>query len=216
MKLLLIPLLTVITLPNAVNALPFRNDLQFKTNIGTKILIKGNTVKSQYYSSSDLIPFIKNIQKKWDEINKQKFRDLEQTINKERTYIASYAKGEELDRNDPDYAAKERAFIKGKIAVFKKRQESLMKKNADKLSETNNHIKIISEDSNKIHVVNLSFSPINIDLNNNRSIADKEFISCINPILSEDIRSLWAKYGLIEEIKDKREKKICEKYAKFK
>ena len=63
MKLLLIPLLTVITLPNVVNALPFRNDLQFKTNIGTKILIKGNTVKSQYYSSSDLIPFIKNIQK---------------------------------------------------------------------------------------------------------------------------------------------------------
>ena len=216
MKLLLIPLLTVISLPNAVNALPFRNNLQFKTNIGTKILIKGNTVKSQYFSSSDLIPFIKDIQKKWDEINKQKLRDLEKTINKERTYITSYAKGEELDRNDPDYAAKERAFIKGKIAVIKRRQESLMKKNADKLAETNNHIQIISEDPNKIHVVNLSFSPINIDLNNNRSNADIESISCINPILSEEIRSLWEKYGLIEEIEDKREKKICEKYAKFK
>ena len=44
MRKLFIPLLAAIALPTAVNAFPFGNNLEFKNDIGTKYLIKGDAV----------------------------------------------------------------------------------------------------------------------------------------------------------------------------
>ena len=54
MKRLLLPLLGALALPTAVNAFPFGNNLEFKNDIGTKTLIKGNTVYSEYLTVEDL------------------------------------------------------------------------------------------------------------------------------------------------------------------
>ena len=46
MKRLLFPLLAALALPTAVNAFPFGKNLEFKNDIGTKTLIKGDAVYS--------------------------------------------------------------------------------------------------------------------------------------------------------------------------
>ena len=56
MKRLLLPLLAALALPTAVNAFPFLKNLEFKNDIGTKVLIRGDNVKSVYLTKNELIP----------------------------------------------------------------------------------------------------------------------------------------------------------------
>ena len=60
MKRLLLPLLAALALPTAVNAFPFLKNLEFKNDIGTKVLIRGDNVKSVYLTKNELIPEIQS------------------------------------------------------------------------------------------------------------------------------------------------------------
>ncbi len=81
-----------------------------------------------------------------------------------------------------------------------------------------------TEQSIKIHAVNLSFDPILIDLNRNQKIQSTVNLTCVNQQLKSELRDAWYKYyplgqlGNPSEIKDYFRKKnftICKKYAKF-
>ena len=55
MKRFLIPLLTALSIPAAVNALPFGGDIVEKTDIGEKYIVKKSTVKTNSYNWSSYL-----------------------------------------------------------------------------------------------------------------------------------------------------------------
>ena len=71
----------------------------------------------------------------------------------------------------------------------------------------------------EIHKISVNFTPIYIDLNDNKEVGDDELIYCFNPALDKKYREAWIngsdkykkKYfnnGLLMD-------KVCKKYAKF-
>ena len=55
MKRLLLPLLAALALPTAVNANPFSKDITFKTPLGEKYIIKGQSINRMNMNQDDFI-----------------------------------------------------------------------------------------------------------------------------------------------------------------
>ena len=215
MKRLLLPLLAALALPIAVNAFPFGKNLQFKNDIGTKYLIKGDAVYSNYLSSKDLVSPINKYQEDRYKTTRKLFNASLDEKREFGGYLRPYAEGGALAKNKN--ASKQLKFWKEKMDEADKDMDEIMsiEKKDSKLTKENLELLKTSENI-KIHAVNLKFQPILIDLNNNQSVEQEITISCLNPELSREIRQLWIDYYPLKGGEGERQLAICKKYAKFK
>ena len=201
MNFRLFPLIAVIALPTAVNAFPFGNDVQIENTVGEKILIKGKTVSTKNLNKGDLINLI--------DINIAKIKKNIEWDNKQIKWYEKMFK--EYGR---DY------YIQGKneqLGWLKEKEtkiSKLLEKKSSIIKDVNN--------SDLIHVVSIDFTPVYIDLNNQKRVGAAEKIYCLNPLLVKekiDYQQTWLdqssdsekelfKNGLLLE-------KVCKKYAKF-
>jgi len=224
MTRLLLPLLAALALQTPVNAFPFGKNLEFKNDIGTKTLIKGNAVYSEYLTVEDLKTATNDYWNNSFFSRMKRRRSLESERMDYEKKFNMYSQGGILEKSE--YAPSQLALYKKKIGEV----EKAIKDNEEAQSAENKLIKqtlnnLDTEQSIKIHAVNLSFDPILIDLNKNQKIQSTVNLTCVNQQLKPELRDAWYKYyprgqkGLPLEIRDYYLKKnftICKKYAKFK
>jgi len=215
MKRLLLPLLAALALPTAVNAFPFGKNLQFKNDIGTKYLIKGDAVYSNYLSSKDLVSPINKYEKDRLATTSVLFNNKLDEKREIGGYIRPYAEGGVLAKNE--HASERLNYWRERMDEIDKDMDEIIsiKKKISKRNKENLELLKTSENI-KIHAVNLKFQPILIDLNNNQSVKQEITISCLNPELSKEIRQLWIDYYALKGAEGERQLAICKKYAKFK
>tara|TARA_B100000963_G_C22430273_1_gene581813 strand:- start:18 stop:665 length:648 start_codon:yes stop_codon:yes gene_type:complete len=215
MRKLFIPLLAAIALPNAINAFPFGKNLEFKNDIGTKYLIKGDAVYSKYLVAEDLKKAIKNFQSEafdlyWDKTQYEK-KGKKSDMDSYKLYV----KGGLLEKVKD--AEETRIFWKNSAEQHDLAIKEIEKKYVERNNEAKKSLEKLEDDQTiKIHAVNLSFNPILIDLNNNQSVEQEITISCLNQELSEEIRQIWIDYYPLKGGEGERQLAICKKYAKFK
>ena len=156
MKRLLLPLLSVLALPTAVNAHLFSNDLTVKTPLGEKYIIKGKSIQRENYTQEDFIngaaslfeskkinnTEIKKLEEKIDEINAIGYindllyqecvdkRPFYFTLNKEsRNYIENCRKkSNNLYGMNKERREIERKPFEDEIVKIKLKISKLMKK----------------------------------------------------------------------------------------
>ena len=214
MKHLILILLATIALPSEINAFPFGKNLEFKNDIGTKYLIKGDAVYSKYLTSEDLKVSIKKSIKK----QMKMFVDLDSYYLDEKDFtissIENYSKGGILARVKG--ASESLEYWKGRlIKIENDIEDNIKSKNLVKRLEQLN-LELLEENKDiKIQAVDLSFKPILIDLNNNKTVQKTTILSCLNPDLTVDGKNLWINYYPLNGGEGERESAICEKYAKF-
>ena len=215
MKRLLLPLLAALALPTAVNAFPFGKNLEFKNDIGTKTLIKGDAVNSEYLVVEDLKKAIENFQSSafdlyWDKTQYEK-KEKASDMN----YYKMYAKGGYLEKAED--AEQKSIRWKNRAEEHDLEINKIKKKYDERNNEAKKSLeKLEDEQSIKIHAVNLSFSPILIDLNKNQTIQSKVKLTCFNPQLTKELYDTWLDYYPAFGGESERELAICKKYAKFK
>ena len=215
MKRLLLPLLTAIALPTVVNAFPFGNNLEFKNDIGTKYLIKGDAVYSKYLTSEDLKVSIKKSMQK----SMRTFTDLDSYNFDQKEFavrsVKNYSKGGILSK--VKNASKSLEYWKGRVTQIDKDIEDNIKAKELVKSLEQINLKLLDENKDiKIQAVDLSFQPILIDLNNNKIVQQTIKLTCLNPNLTATGSNLWVKYHPLNGGEGERELAICKKYAKFK
>ena len=210
MKRLLLPLLVAITLPTAVNAFPFWNDVKIKNDVGEKILVKGTSVVSSNKTFQDLIPLITTY---WDEAIEEEISHEDRSrLKREQESLAFYKR-----RRYGKLIEIQTSILESAMDRVKKSDDRLEYKRSSKESLVR-QIKQIELDNTvpQINIINVLFKPISIDLNKNKTVLNQIYYSCFNPELKEEVKVLWRSYDLsIEEYNTDLYKKICEKYAKF-
>ncbi len=112
MKRLLIPLLASLALPTAVNAFPLGNNLEFKNDIGTKTLIKGNAVYSEYLTVEDLETAINDYWNDSYDLSSKKWTSLERKRMDYEKKFNMYSQGGILEKST--YAPSQLAFYEKK------------------------------------------------------------------------------------------------------
>tara|TARA_Y100000589_G_scaffold256710_1_gene245915 strand:- start:24 stop:665 length:642 start_codon:yes stop_codon:yes gene_type:complete len=213
MKRLILSFLTILALPTAINAFPFGNDVEIKNKVGEKILIKGKTVSTNNLNKNDLINLIdKKILfiKEGIEDNKKNVKYYEEQVKwyKDRIGFGKfYVEG--VDRQNESL----------------NRQNTWLKEKKNKLTQLLNQKSSIIQDTNNpdlIHIVSVDFTPVYIDLNNQKRVGTDEKIYCLNKELSKEkinYQQIW-----IDQSSDSKKQlfknglllsKVCKKYAKF-
>ena len=215
MKRLLLPLLAALALPTAVNAFPFGKNLQFKTDIGTKILIKGDAVYSEYLTIEDLKKGINNYQMdNFDLYRRQSSYEKEQRKS-DLTFLKYYTKGGFLE-NAKD-AEEKRQYWENSVEEHDLALKKFEKEYKERKETADFYFKKLNEEQLiKIQAVNLSFKPVLIDLNNNQTIQSEAKLTCFNPQLSKETKDIWLNYYRYHGGESERELAICKKYAKYK
>ena len=215
MKRLLLPLLAALALPTAVNAFPFGKNLEFKNDIGTKTLIKGDSVYSEYLVVEDLKKSISNYKRvNFDLYEKQRSSKKLRRDNALNS-LKYYEKGGILE--DEKDAKESKQYWENTA----KEHDLALKNLEKKFNEINNEANLSLEKLNKdqfikIHAVNLSFMPVLVDLNNNQTIQSEVNLTCFNSQLTKELREIWLNYYEYVGGESERELAICKKYAKFK
>ena len=210
MKRLLLPLLTALALPTAVNAFPFGNDVQTVDDVGRKTLVKGSSITTSKKTFEDLYPLIINY---WNnQIEKEKMHRSRATLTKEKESMELYKKW------------KNKKLIELQKYSLNKATQDV--KESDKRLEENINIKKrgmkeiaeikADETSPEIHVINVLFRPINIDLNRNKTVLPQMYYSCLNPELKFTVKNKWRIYDPeFKEYSNDLYTKVFNKYAKF-
>ncbi len=190
-RLLLIPLLLTFT--------GCSSNLIIKNNVGEKILIKNSTIESQNFKKDDLIKLID-----------RRIKGIDSTVifEQERAEWASNMI-EEFNK----YESKFYNDYRNKTFI-----------NIDKLKEErinilNYKFALLENNSDITHKISLSFTPIFIDLNNNKEVRKNKKIYCFNPILEKQYLDLW--FDLSTESEKEllssglNFSEVCSKYAIF-
>ena len=212
MKRLLLPPLAAIALPPDVNAFPFFKNLEFKNDIGTKVLIRGDNVKSVYLTKNELIP---EIQSFIDQTFRREWRKEKEALEGKKREEDWLVRGKNFFSKDVKEFKRKEIVRYEKEAEDAKRKRETISRNGYKAI---NKIRELDDKEFKIHVANLSFQPITIDLNGNKTIGSNKQVSCFNPNLKPEIERIWEYYSLKIRTIDNyaRQIAICKKYAKFK
>ena len=202
MKCLLLPLIAAITLPTAVNAFPFGNNVQIENNVGEKILIKGKTVLTKDFYKKDLITLI------------------EKNLNQLENYTF-YEEMENKYKIDYEYCDSFPFKCYGTMNKFY--EESLDKyyelniKHKKEILNYKNYKKALVHDKSDMgikHKISVDFTPVYIDLNNVKTVGKTEKIYCFNPLLNEKFKQIWIKESKKGQFNFRMEF-IKKKYAKF-
>ena len=132
-------------------------------------------------------------------------------------------------KSEEDWLVRGKNFFSKDVKEFKRKEIVRYEKEAEdakiKRETTSrngykaiNKIRELDDKEFKIHVANLSFQPITIDLNGNKTIGSNKQVSCFNPNLKPEIERIWEYYSLKIRTIDNyaRQIAICKKYAKFK
>ena len=218
MKRLLLPLLAALALPNAVNAFPFGNDVTIENTIGEKILIKGKTISTENLKKNDLINLIeKNIRNKKELKSKResygdrrkkdyfKYKDQCDTKGYNSHWCSQSLMNQAKNHWENTLIRVDK--IEGQISALENLKSSIIK-------DVNN--------PNLIHIISIDFTPVYIDLNNQKKVGAAERIYCLNQALAKEkinYSQTWIdqssdsdkelfKKGLLLN-------KVCKKYAKF-
>ena len=159
MKRLILSFLTILALPTAIYAFPFRNDVEIKNAVGEKILIKGKTVSTNNLNKGDLIKLIdKNtrntkdlklkIESSADRWKKDYFKYKDECDRKGyNTFWCSQSlMNQSKNFWEDDLIRVEE--VKGQISVLENLKLSIIK-------DANNR--------DLIHIVSIDFTPVYID-----------------------------------------------------
>ena len=210
MKRLLLPLLAAIALPTAVNAFPFGNDVKITDDVGRKTLVKGSSVTTSNKRFKNLEPLI--IQYLDNQIGKEKMHSSRETLKKEEKSMKFYK--ERRFRDLIEIQTRVLAPATQEVEASDKRLE----KNIDNKKRVMKEIEKIKADTTMpdIHVINVFFKPIDIDLNNNKTVLPQMYYSCLNPKLKFEVKNKWRAYDPeFKEYFNEVYTKVCNKYAKF-
>ena len=204
-RLLLAPLLFFLT--------SCSNDLTIKSNIGEKLLIKRSTISFDKKSYVDLIKIVEaNIEKDISKENEnseyyRKRLPIEQGYLQARISRGSSRELIRLTKESIDSYTRKIKESDNKIFNIKEKGKSLI----NDIEEKSSNYKLP-----EVHVLDISYQPIAVDLNNKKTVLLYEYVSCFNPNLNNEIKDFWKKNDnslrepyLLSSIK------ICDKYAKF-
>ena len=197
-RLLIAPLLLALT--------SCSNDITIKDKTGEKILVKSSTLTSTYSGkSADLKRLIdknytsKRLEVSYAENNISYYREkLTECKKNTNQSCFSYQRGE--NKSISEYEKKQ-----NELKQIQKNQALLVKTNPD-----------------LIHKISVNFTPIYVDLNNQKTVGFSDTVDCLNPLLkteNQELPNLWVKYssklnkGRLQRGIQLNE--ICEKYAKF-
>ena len=215
MKRLLLPLLAAFALPTAVNAFPFGNDVEIENTVGEKILIKGKTISTKNLYKKDLIKLMEqNIKESVDTYSKIMADQSEKNYLREVENCKSFRKSYLCSKSMIEYYEKQLEKHKSNLVSNKELIKDL----------NNNKNNIIQSKSNPdlIHIVSIDFTPVYIDLNNQKRVGAAERIYCLNEALGKEkinYPQTW-----VDQSSDSEKKlfknglllyKVCKKYAKF-
>ena len=243
MKRLLLPLLSVLALPTAVNANLFSNDLIVKTPLGEKYIIKGKSIQRENYKQEDFIngatsifeskkinnAEIKKLEKKIDEINAYGYvNDLlyQECVDKRPFYFTDNKESRKYIENCRKKSNNLYAMNKERREIERKPFEEEILKIELKNKQIDEKILLLKDEYKTntitgIHVQRLIFKPIYNDLNNKKIILNQFAAFCLNPKLTEIPKLFWEDTKLVnDEYNDADlstliEQKVCKKFAKF-
>ena len=218
MKRFLIPYLTALSIPAAVNAFPFGGDIVEKTDIGEKYIVKKSTVKkisdywNSYYEISNKITSLEQFIKQREEFYGKKIKKNLGYIERDKKLLAE--RGETFVYTDTYLA------LLDENKRYEKRLENAtylykadIKTNKKLLQELEVYIQ-----DNKKNLVLLAYTPIYVDLNGTKIIQKEKIVACIKPNLNSQ---KWieisekSKEFLVESDDKSLEGKICKQHAKF-
>ena len=211
-----ITLLTILSFPGSINAFPFGRNLEFKNDIGTRILIKGDAVYSKYLMKDDLKDSIKDLISRSNKLYMKQMRYVKKNKARDMSSLKMYSKGGYLEKVEGSLES--RAFYKRQVEISNEKMNIYSEKNEERIQSFNLDLKKLDNigQSIKIQAVNLTFKPILIDLNNNQTIQSEVKLTCLNEDLPKELENIWLDYYPLEGGDSKRELAICKKYAKFK
>ena len=187
------------------------NDLTIKSNIGEKILIKNSTVFLDNKSFDDLIKIVEAntaeelLKENEDSEYYRKQLPIEQGYLKSRLSRGSSKELIRLTNESINLYTRRINESDNRIFNIKERGKSLIEEIKEK------SLKYTLPD---IHLKEITYRPIAIDLNNKKTILEYEYVSCFNPKLNNEIKDFWEKNdkSLSQSYLSI---KICDKYAKF-
>ena len=210
-----ITLLAIFSLPASINAFPFGKNLEFKNDIGTRVLIKGEAVYSNYLTKDDLGTSIKDLIIRSNNLYMKQLRYVKKNKARDMSSLKMYSKGGYLE--NVEGASESRAFYKRQVENSNKEIDIYSEKNDKRIQSFNLDLKKLNDigQSIKIHAVNLKFKPILIDLNNNQTIQSEVQITCLNEDLPKTLENMWLDYYPLKGGDSERELAICKKYAKY-
>ena len=215
MKRLLLPLLAALALPTAVIAFPFGKNLEFRNDIGTKTLIKGNAVYSEYLTVEDLKAAVENYKRDAMELYSKKMSYEREELSTAKKNYGHFSTGGILEKSK--LAPKQLPYWENEIRNHQNQIKNLKKIYLDRVNVADTYLEDLNEEQLiKIQAVNLSFKPVLIDLNNNQTIQSEVKLTCFNPQLSKEKKDIWLNYYRYHGGESERELAICKKYAKYK
>ena len=210
MKRLLSTLLAAFALPTAVNAFPFGNDVQTVDDVGRKTLVKGSSVTTSNKTFKDLIPLI--VKYLDNQIGKEKMHRSRATLTNEKKSMELYKKWKNKELIELQ------KYPLNKATLEVKESDKRLEKNINNKKRVITEIEEIKADETipEIHVINVFFKPINIDLNKNKTVLPQMYYSCLNSKLKFNVKNKWRAYDLkFKEYSNDLYTKVCNKYAKF-
>ena len=218
-KRFLIPLLSALALPTAVNAFPFGGDIVYKTDVGEKYIVKKSTVEkiseniwNSYLRISSEITSLEQLIKEREEVWGKEIKKNLDIIERDKKLMA--------ERGEP--------FVYTDIYLWlldnNKRYEFKLKKETDPLKkELKTNRKLLQElevyiQDNKKNLVLLAYTPIYVDLNGTKTIQDEKIVACIKPNINNQKRTEISEKSeefLVESNNKSLKGKICKQHAKF-
>ena len=194
-------------------------------DVGEKITVKDSTVETYPYYVNKLKA---EISRYFDEKKETKLLEIDDKIESindsikiEDNYIwlknnTCSRRGCELD--DPTYIRGQEALLDNKPELESKKTDFIIEKR-EVIEQTDNESKDIQteleKDKGDVHFKEVSFRPIFIDLNKQKTASPRISINCLNPKLDKKAKELWKDYSSINFAINSFQKQLCKRHAKF-
>ena len=234
MKRLLLPLLAALALPTDVNANWFSGDITIKSDVGSRFIVKKQTISSKgYFEASDYIKLVKNnLKRKMQYSFNNEIKRIEGNLSLYKNdYFRKYP---HLDKTyptwndlistlekDPYMHPADKEFL---INFIKKSNIRLKKLKKQRQIETQKYRKDnLTNIFQGKHAEEIRYKVIYEDLNGYKTVDDfTSKVLCLNPKLSSREKNNWNKFresDVIEKGTSVKKywirKAICDKYAKL-
>ena len=234
MKRFLIPLLAALALPTAVNANWFRGDITIKSDVGSRFIVKKQTISSEgYFEANDYIKLVKsNLESKMYNSFNNKIKSTEHYLSLykndyfrkyphlNKTYSTWNDLISTLEKDLIVHPADKRFLIN-----YIEKNEILLKKlKKQRQIETQKYSKDnLTNIFQGLHAEEIRYKVIYEDLNGYKTVDNfTSKVLCLNPKLSSREKNNWNEFkarDVIEEGTSVKKywirKAICDKYAKF-
>jgi hypothetical protein len=217
-KRFLIPLLSALALPTAVNAFPFGGDIVYKTDVGEKYIVKKSTVEKiseniwiSYLRISDEISYLEQLIKERKEVWYKPIKENLEIIEDDKKRMVE--KGRPIPTDLYQAILEDNKFYENKFKIETDPLKEELKTNKKLLQELEVYIQ-----DNKKNLVMLAYTPIYVDLNGTKTIQDEKIVACVKPNLNSQKRTEISKKSeefLVESDDKSLKGKICKQHAKF-